>query len=76
MSGQRNPRIDRLRGLAIVLVVFDHLALRISPQEGVLGAHVPKRILDALFTHGYEGVFIFFVISGFLITAQAVTRCI
>jgi peptidoglycan/LPS O-acetylase OafA/YrhL len=70
----RNVRIDLLRGISILLVVLDHLAQRIPPGMGVLGTFLPARIIDGFFTHGYEAVFIFFVISGFLITSMSFDR--
>jgi peptidoglycan/LPS O-acetylase OafA/YrhL len=70
----RNVPIDLLRGVSILLVVLDHLAQRIPPAQGVLGTLLPARVFDGLFTHGYEAVFIFFVISGFLITSMSLDR--
>ncbi len=70
----RNDRIDLLRGIAILLVVIHHLALRISLGAGPLGVLLPKRVIDGFCFHGYEAVFVFFVISGFLITTNALSR--
>ena len=70
----RNPGIDLLRGVSILLVVMHHIGLRIPLKEGVLASFVPKRLLNALIYNGYEAVFIFFVISGFLITSNALSR--
>jgi peptidoglycan/LPS O-acetylase OafA/YrhL len=70
----RNPGIDLLRGLSILLVVLHHIGLRIPLHRGVLAAFVPIPILNALNYNGYESVFVFFVISGFLITSNTLQR--
>lgn len=70
----RHPGIDRLRGLAIVLVVLHHIGLRMPLRDTVLGEWLPRRLLNALNYNGYEAVFVFFVISGFLIAGNALDR--
>ena len=69
----RDTRIDMLRGVSILLVVIQHVAMRLDPNEGVLASLLPARVIDGIFTHGYEAVFVFFVISGFLIASNALT---
>jgi peptidoglycan/LPS O-acetylase OafA/YrhL len=70
----RNAGIDFLRGLSIVLVLLNHIGIRIRLTQGVLGGHLPKELLNDLNFNGSEAVSIFFVISGFLITTNALMR--
>lgn len=70
----RNQGIDVLRGLSILFVVMHHVGLRIPLKETLLASFVPKPLLSALIYNGYEAVFVFFVISGFLITTNALKR--
>ena len=60
--GGRLAHLDGLRGVAILLVVLDHLAVRVH-GEGLIGSPAL-----APFTDGQLGVLVFFVLSGYLIT--------
>jgi peptidoglycan/LPS O-acetylase OafA/YrhL len=74
LSSQRNPGIDLLRGISIVLVVIHHVSIRIPLKNGILATFLPSWLINALVHNGYEAVFIFFVISGFLIASNSLKR--
>ena len=70
----RNPGIDLLRGLSILFVILNHLGLRIPLKKTALAEVLPPWFLSRLNYNGYEAVFVFFVISGFLIAGNALRR--
>ena len=71
---RRNPGIDVLRGLSIVLVVFLHINIRFPILKSDLAEVLPRRLLNMVTQSGYSGVTMFFVISGFLITKHTLCR--
>ncbi|WP_254423830.1 acyltransferase [Rhodanobacter sp. C03] len=71
---RRNPGIDLVRGLSILFVILNHLGLRIPLKKTALADVLPSWFLSRLNYNGYEAVFVFFVISGFLIAGNALQR--
>lgn len=57
----RNPALDRVRGLAIGLVLFTH----VFPIEGT---SLFQRLIIVVAPAGWIGVQMFFVLSGYLLT--------
>jgi peptidoglycan/LPS O-acetylase OafA/YrhL len=70
----RIDRIDILRGLSILAVIFHHINLRIRIELTPLGQRLPNSVANDLGWNGYNGVIIFFAISGFLITTTCLRR--
>lgn len=75
-SIHRNWGIDCLRGLAILLVLLNHLGLgfRLPLKKSLLIEFLPQRLLSAWCFNGYEAVFLFFVISGFVISMRVLAQ--
>ena len=68
-SGGRLISIDALRGIAALFVVLYHgVGQYATPAEGFFNFFTLP--LQLLFSYGYAGVFLFFVISGFCIHLQ------
>jgi peptidoglycan/LPS O-acetylase OafA/YrhL len=62
LTGGRIPALDGWRGIAILLVLFDHIQF----------AQLHRRYARPWMQTGQHGVIIFFVLSGFLITWKLV----
>ena len=75
-GSSRNFGIDVMRGIAILLVVIHHLALpfRLPLAPSGLGEVLSRRITNAISFNGYEAVFVFFVLSGFLIARRVMQQ--
>jgi peptidoglycan/LPS O-acetylase OafA/YrhL len=70
----RIDQIDVLRGLSILAVIVHHINLRIPINKTPAGKLLPRAIVNDLGWNGYNGVIVFFAISGFLITTTCLRR--
>jgi peptidoglycan/LPS O-acetylase OafA/YrhL len=73
-ASSRIDQIDVLRGLSILAVIVHHINLRIPLSETPVARLLPKAVVNDLGWNGYDGVIIFFAISGFLITTTCLRR--
>ena len=71
----RNYKIDVLRGICILLVLFHHFNIPYKLHDTFLGVHIFGESLSTLIArNGNYGVTMFFIISGFLITQHTLQR--
>ncbi len=70
----RNPRIDLLRGLAILAVLVLHFNLAYHIDQSALSNIFSLDFIKRIASNGNYGVTMFFVISGFLITSTTLER--
>lgn len=73
-TGARSQQIDVLRGISIVLVLLHHFNIAYSLKDTALAGVVGWGVVNAIVRNGNYGVTMFFVISGFLITTNAMKR--
>ncbi|MCQ8278770.1 acyltransferase [Acetobacteraceae bacterium KSS8] len=72
--GSRDPWIDMLRGVSILLVLLHHFSIAYHLPQSPLGWLFTPDAVRAVVRNGNYGVTMFFVISGFLITSNALRR--
>jgi peptidoglycan/LPS O-acetylase OafA/YrhL len=66
--------VDLLRGLAICMVLMNHVNMQLLGAEVPYTRGLPRQLVSSLVWNGQFGVQIFFVISGFLITSTTLRR--
>ncbi|HVB87782.1 MAG TPA: acyltransferase family protein, partial [Candidatus Dormibacteraeota bacterium] len=71
---KRLDGVDLLRGLAIFLVLMNHVNMRLVIAKILYMRAFPLHLAHALVWNGQFGVQIFFVISGFLIASITIRR--
>lgn len=66
--------VDLLRGLAIFLVLMNHINMQLQMAHIPYTQGLPRQLASSLVWNGQFGVQIFFAVSGFLITATSLRR--
>ena len=66
--------VDLLRGLAILLVLLNHVNMRLFEVKIPYLKNLPAQLATSIAWNGQYGVQIFFAVSGFLITATTLRR--
>lgn len=73
-SWARLDGVDLLRGLAIFLVLMNHVNMQLLMAKVPYTKGLPAQLVYSLVWNGQFGVQIFFAVSGFLITSTALRR--
>jgi len=73
-SSRRLDGVDVLRGLAIVLVLMNHVNMRLVIAKIPYAEGLPGQLVSSLVWNGQRGVQMFFAVSGFLITSTSIRR--
>jgi peptidoglycan/LPS O-acetylase OafA/YrhL len=66
--------VDLIRGLAIFFVLMNHTHIRLRLAKIAYLQGVPRQVVNSFMFNGQFGVQMFFVVSGFLITATTLRR--
>jgi peptidoglycan/LPS O-acetylase OafA/YrhL len=74
VAPKRLDGIDLLRGLAILLVLMNHVNIRLFLNHVPYEKFLPAQLLHLLVWNGEQGVQMFFAVSGFLITSISLRR--
>ena len=72
--GLRNGRIDMTRGVSILLVLLHHFNIAYPLDGTTLSRVFGWGAVYAVLRNGNYGVTMFFVVSGYLITGNALRR--
>jgi peptidoglycan/LPS O-acetylase OafA/YrhL len=73
-SWARLDGVDLLRALAILLVLMNHVNIRLRIAGVPYTRGLPEQLISSLVWNGQFGVQIFFAVSGFLIASTAIRR--
>lgn len=73
-SWRRIDGVDLLRGLSILLVLMNHVNMRLLGAKVAYTRGLPIQLVQSLVWNGQFGVQMFFVVSGYLITSTSMRR--
>src|SRR6201996_8963502 len=73
-SWSRLDGVDILRGLAIFLVLMNHVNMRLFLAKIPYTQGLPSQLVSSLVWNAQYGVQMFFAVSGFLITSTSIRR--